>query len=90
MLILKVLSAVTACALGAAAVLAFPGFSPEVEAGIRSQAVKGDRLDSRPLPDACLAQTWPYIERGCLRGSIQTTNPLRQVRVITLDRLAAK
>lgn len=90
MLILKVLSAVAACALGAAAVLAFPGFSPEVEAGIRSQAVKADRLDYRPLPDACLTQTWPYIERGCLRGSVHATNPARAVRVIALDRLAAK
>jgi hypothetical protein len=90
MLILKMISAITACALGVAAVLSFPGFSPEVEAGTPSQAVKGDRLDSRPIGTACSQQAWPYFEASCLRDRNELTGQVRQVRLVTTDRLASK
>jgi len=82
-MIWKVLSAITACALGAAAVLAFPGFSPQVEAGTPPLVVKADRLDYRPLASAC-------SEAKCLRDRKQAIGPVRPVRLITTDRLAAK
>jgi hypothetical protein len=88
MLIWKVISVVTACGLGAAAVLAFPGFSPEVEAGTPPQAVKADRLDIRPLGAACSQQAWPYFEASCLRDLRQVPGQVRQVRLVTTDRLA--
>jgi hypothetical protein len=89
-MIWKVLSAITACALGAAAVLAFPGFSPQVEAGTPPLIVKADRLDYRPLGIACSEQAWPYFEANCLRDRKQAIGPVRPVRLITTDRLAAK
>ena len=89
-MIWKVLSAITACALGAAAVLAFPGFSPQVEAGTPPLVVKADRLDYRPLASACSEQAWPYFEAKCLRDRKQAIGPVRPVRLITTDRLAAK
>jgi hypothetical protein len=76
--------------LGAAAVLTLPGFSPEVEAGTPAPVVKGDRLDIRPLGAACSQQAWPYYEANCLRDRKQATGQVRQVRLITTDRLAAK
>ena len=89
-MIWKVLSAITACALGAAAVLAFPGFSPEVEAGTPPQVVKGDRLDICPLGTNCSEQAWPYFEASCLRDPKQATGEGRVVRLITTGRLAAR
>jgi hypothetical protein len=89
-MIWKVLSAITACALGAAAVLAFPGFSPQVEAGTPPLVVKGDRLDYRPLASACSEQTWPYFDANCLGDRKQVIGPVRPVRLVTTDRLSPK
>jgi hypothetical protein len=91
MIAFKAVSAVFAIALGAAAVLALPGFSPQVEAGTgtHSPAVKGDRLDIRPLGTACSQQAWPYFEAQCLRDRRQATGQARTaVRVISVDRSA--
>ncbi|MCC6888985.1 MAG: hypothetical protein IT536_10665 [Hyphomicrobiales bacterium] len=79
----KAILAAAAIAFGAAAVLALPGFSPEVEARAPTPVVKGDRLDIRPAAD-CTQQAWPYYEAGCLR----THGQPRSVRIITADRIA--
>jgi hypothetical protein len=87
MFIYKALSAIAAAALGAAVVLALPGFSPEVEAAAPAPVVKGDRLDIRPATPTCAEQAWPYYDANCLRGAranVQT----RAVRVVTADRFA--
>jgi hypothetical protein len=85
MLIYKTLSAVCAIALGAAVVLALPGFSPQVEA--RTPSVKGDRLDYRPTGTACSERAWPYYEVNCLRNRSQPNGQVRAVRIISTDRV---
>ena len=88
MLIYKALSAIAAIALGAAVVLALPGFSPEVEARTPPAVVKGDRLDHRPVGQACTRQAWPYYEANCLRNTNRPDGQARPVRVILTTRMA--
>jgi hypothetical protein len=90
MLIFKVLSALAAAAMGAAMVLALPGFSPQVEAGTPPTVAKSDRLEIRPIGTACSQQAWPYFETGCLRDRTQAGGQVRPVRLVTTDRLASK
>jgi hypothetical protein len=85
MLMLKVLSGFAAAALVAAAVIALPGFSPEVEARTPPPSVKGDRLDIRSVGPNCSLQAWPYYEANCLRDRADGQG--RQVRLIMLDQI---
>ena len=85
MLIHRVLSAIVAAAVGAALMMALPGFSPAVEAGTSEPIVKTDRNDVRPLANVCTEQAWPYYGANCLRG--QATGQARMVRLVTTDRL---
>jgi hypothetical protein len=87
MLIYRILSAIAAAALGAALVMALPGFSPEVEAGTSAPMIKTDRLDYRPLGSECTQQAWPYYGVNCLRDRAQATGEARVVRLVTTDRL---
>jgi hypothetical protein len=87
MFIYKALSAVAAAALGAAIVLAIPGFSPEVEARTPAPVVKSDRLDIQPAAPTCAEQAWPYYDASCLRSDRPNTQP-RTVRIVTTDRVA--
>ena len=90
MLINKVIPAVAAAALGAAATLAFPGFSPEADASTPPRVVKSDRLDFRPAGPDCSPQAWPYYEATCLRDRSQFAGHAKPVRVITSDRIASQ
>ena len=63
MLIDKIIPAVAAVAIGAAAVMSLPGFSPEADASTPPKVVKSDRLDLRPIGADCSPQAWPYYER---------------------------
>jgi hypothetical protein len=87
MLIYRILSAIAAAALGAAVVMALPGFSPAVEAGTSDPIVKTDRLDHRPLGSECTEQAWPYFGANCLRDRTQANGQARMVRLVTTDRL---
>ena len=87
MLIYRVLSAIAAAALGAAVVVALPGFSPAVEAGTSAPIVKTDRLDYRPLGGECTEQAWPYYGVNCLRDGSRAAGQARTVRLVTTDRL---
>ena len=87
MLIYRVLSAVAAAALGAAVMMALPGFSPAVEAGTTDPMVKTDRLDYRPLGTECTERAWPYYGANCLRDRSQVAGQARMVRLVTTDRL---
>jgi hypothetical protein len=87
MLIYRTLSAVAAAAIGAALVMALPGFSPVVEAGTPSPIAKTDRLDYRPLGNDCAEQTWPYYGVDCLRDRTEASGQVRAVRLVTTDRL---
>jgi len=99
MLIYRALSAIAAAALGAAVMMALPGFSPAVEAGTSDPTVKSDRLDYRPnyqpssqtnyqpMPNDCTEQAWPYYGANCLRDRSQANGQARMVRLVTTDRL---
>jgi hypothetical protein len=88
MLTYKAISAVAAAALGAAVIIALPGFSPQVEAGTPDPVIKSDRLDSRPASVSCAEQAWPYYQADCLRDRSQLSGQGRKVRLVTTDRLA--
>jgi hypothetical protein len=87
MLIYRALSAVAAAAIGAAVMMALPGFSPAVEAGTTDPMVKTDRLDYRPLGTECTERAWPYYGANCLRDHTQAAGQARTVRLVTTDRL---
>ena len=90
MFMYRFLSGIAAVALGAAAVLALPGFSPEVEARTPPPVVKADRMDVRPTGKACSDQAWPYYEASCIRDRSRPDGQPRVVRVITTDRHIAR
>ena len=87
MLIYRALSAVAAAAIGAAVMMALPGFSPAVEAGTTDPMVKTDRLDYRPLGSECTERAWPYYGANCLIDRTQAAGQARTVRLVTTDRL---
>jgi hypothetical protein len=87
MLIYRTLSAIAAASVGAALVMALPGFSPAVEAGTSAPIAKTDRLDNRPLGSECSEQAWPYYGANCLRDRTEAAGQARTVRLVTLDRL---
>jgi hypothetical protein len=88
MLIHRVLSGVAAAVVGAAVVLAMPGFSPSVEAQTSSPAAKTDRLDYRPLGTACSERAWPYYGAQCLRDRREAAGQARVVRIVSTDHLS--
>jgi hypothetical protein len=88
MLIHQVLSGAAAAVVGAAVVLAVPGFSPSVEAQTSNPAVKTDRLDYRPLGTACSERAWPYYGPECLRDRREVAGKARVVRIVSIDRLS--
>ena len=85
MLIIRVIMAIAAMALGAAAVLALPGFSPEVEASAPAALQKAERTDVRPAAVDCRQQAWPYYGHECLRDSSKAGQD-RPIRVVAVDR----
>lgn len=87
MLSYKTISAVAAAALGAALIIALPGFSPQVEAGTPAPVIKADRIDSPNSGIACAQQAWPYYQADCLRDRSQMSGQGRKVRLVTADRL---
>ena len=90
MLTNKLLPGIAAMAIGAGAVLAFPGFSPEADASTPPKVVKSNRLDLRPIGKDCTQQAWPYYEANCLSDRTQAMRQARTVRVVTTDRVASQ
>jgi hypothetical protein len=90
MLAIRAFSLLAVMALGAAVVLALPGFSPNVEARTDNPrlAMKSDRLDERPIGTACSHRAWPYYEPRCLRDLRPSARRPRAVRMIALDSLS--
>jgi hypothetical protein len=82
--------AIAAIMMGAAVVLALPGFSPEVEASSPAPIAKSDRLEVRPIGKDCSEQAWPYYETKCLIDRTQASGQARTVRQVSPDRLTAK
>jgi hypothetical protein len=92
MSIYRILCAVAAAALGAAVVMALPGFSPDVEAGTSAPAAQLASVQVAPVQapspaSDCTELAWPYAGLGCQREHGQASGPARVVRLVTTDRL---
>ena len=66
-----------------AAVIALPGFAPQVAAGETSVLAKSDRLELPTVTRNCSQQAWPHFEVECLHSGEAT---VREVRLITARR----
>jgi hypothetical protein len=76
---IKSLTALAIFALLGAAVVALPGFAPQVEARESIGLAKGDRLAIRPVARNCSQQVWPSFDTPCLRKS-EPGVTMREVR----------
>lgn len=82
---LKTFYAIVAAAVIAAAFVAFPSLSPQVEARSVIQGAKADRADTRPLANQCSQHGWPYFEAACLRDTRNGFGEARPARLISSD-----
>jgi hypothetical protein len=85
----KIYSIMAAAALIAGALVIAPSLSP-VSASTRSTvtqttAGKGDRLDMEARL-ACRQQSWPYLDRSCIRDVRTESGSGRTVRIVSADR----
>jgi hypothetical protein len=87
---LKIYSIIAAAALVAGALVVAPSLG-QVSASTRDGSfttqttAKGDRLDAQARL-ACRQQSWPYIDRSCVRDPRTESGNARKVRVVTTDR----
>jgi hypothetical protein len=82
---IRSLAALAIFGLLGAAVVALPGFAPQVEAGEPDALAKGNRLDIQPVARNCSQQVWPNFETSCLRTS-ESGETIRQARLVTAPR----
>jgi len=85
----KIYSIIAAAALIAGALVIAPSLGP-VSASTRgavtqTTAGKGDRLDMEARL-ACRQQSWPYLDRSCVRDPRTESGSARKVRVVMSDR----
>ena len=85
----KIYSIMAAAALIAGALVVAPSLR-EVSASTRTDITqtatgKGDRLDMAARL-ACRQQSWPYLDRSCVRDARTESGSARQVRLVTTDR----
>jgi len=83
---LKIYSIMAAAALIAGALVIAPSLTP-VSASTRGELTqtttgKGDRLDVAARL-ACKQQSWPYLDRACVRDVRTESGSGRTVRVVT-------
>jgi hypothetical protein len=80
---IKSLTALAILTFLGAAVIALPGFAPQVEARETVALARADRLAIHPVGGNCSSQIWPNIESSCLRnaGSDATVHEARLVTV---------
>jgi hypothetical protein len=86
---LKIYSIIAAAALVAGALVMAPSLNP-VSASTRGALTqttsgKGDRLDIEART-ACRQQSWPYLDRSCVRDVRTESGSARKVRVVSADR----
>jgi hypothetical protein len=82
---IRSLTALAIFGLLGAAVVALPGFAPQVEAGETVALAKGDRLDIRPGAPSCARQVWPNFDAQCLRSG-KSGLMIREVRLVAARR----
>ena len=85
----KIYSIMAAAALVAGALIVAPSLGP-VSATTRhamtqTTSGKGDRLDMESRL-ACRQQSWPYLDRSCVRDPRTESGSAKKVRVVTTDR----
>jgi hypothetical protein len=85
----KIYSIMAAAALIAGALVVAPSLGP-VSASTRSDLVqtsngKGDRLDTEARL-ACKQQSWPYLDRSCVRDVRTESGAGKTVRMVSADR----
>jgi hypothetical protein len=87
----KIYSIMAVAALIAGALVVAPSLGP-VSASTRHSVTqttttsgKGDRLDMEARL-ACRQQSWPYLDRACVRDARTESGSARKVRVVTADR----
>jgi len=76
---LKMVSAMVAAAVIAAALVMVPGLSQQVDA--KTVKHKGDRLDLTLRMANCRQMAWPYYDQSCRKDAV------RPVRRVTTDRI---
>jgi hypothetical protein len=67
------------------AVIALPGFAPQVAAGETSLLAKSDRLELPTVARNCSQQVWPSFDAHCLHSG-ETGLVVREVRLVTARR----
>ena len=85
----KIYSTIAAAALVAGALVFAPSLNP-VSASSRNTVTqtasgKGDRLDMEARL-ACRQQSWPYLDRSCVRDMRTESGSGRTVRVVSTER----
>jgi hypothetical protein len=75
----KMVSAIIAAAVIAAALVMVPGLSQSADA--KTAKHKGDRLDLAVRTANCRQMTWPYYDQSCRKDTV------RPVRRVTTDRM---
>ena len=79
---IKSLAALAIFALLGTAVVAVPGFAPEVKASEAAAFPKGDR---QPVARDCSRQVWPDFENSCLHKGGSGVM-IREVRLVAVRR----
>lgn len=82
---IKSLAAFAMLAFLGVALLALPGFAPEVKANEVAALAKADRLAIHPVAGNCASQIWPNIESTCLRNT-GSDAAVREARLVTAHR----
>jgi hypothetical protein len=82
---IKSLVALATFGLLGTAVVALPGFAPQVEAREQGALAKGDRIDIQPVAQKCSQQVWPNFDTSCLRDS-ESGVKIREARLVTARR----
>jgi len=86
----KIYSIMTVGALVAATLVVAPSLGP-VAANTRhaitqtAAGAKGDRLDMEARL-SCRQQSWPYLDRSCVRDTRTESGTSRTVRIVSADR----
>jgi hypothetical protein len=82
---IKSLAALAVFAFLGVAVLALPGFAPEVKANEVVALAKADRPAIQPAAGNCVSQIWPNIASTCLRQT-GSDAAVREARLVTAHR----
>lgn len=84
---LKLAGAVVLAALGAGLIVGLPAFSSDTASAASVRSMAGT-TDGTPMDAAdCDRHSWPYLDQRCVDPAA-TGKDLRQVRVISIDRIA--